>query len=318
MTDSDLTARTGPLGRVLRQAGGEQTLVALSSLAGADLTTLMLAVMRRRAAKLRAPDVLRQYRDDRFVAPADVAFPHLRAAEDRVLSALPSEFTTLAVAPVAPLGTHSAFARVDQNNVISTVRGSEVAADPTNALALEAALRRQHLLAHDRRSRAVVRLAALQRVVRAQQFGGPATFAHFTLLGVVSAGRDTGSLTFERAQAVEHLRLATNVMHAFGARTEIRLTALDPRMAPLADAVRDDLAGRPDVDVVDDPDRESGRGYYSGLCFKVYGALGGQQFEIGDGGFVDWTQALLGNRKERLLISGIGVDRLAVLTAADP
>jgi len=33
---------------------------------------------------------------------------------------------------------------------------------------------------------------------------------------------------------------------------------------------------------------------------------------IADGGFVDWTQRLTGNRKERLLISGFGVDRLAI------
>ena len=31
---------------------------------------------------------------------------------------------------------------------------------------------------------------------------------------------------------------------------------------------------------------------------------------FGDGGFTDWTAQLLGNRKERLLISGYGVERL--------
>jgi hypothetical protein len=29
--------------------------------------------------------------------------------------------------------------------------------------------------------------------------------------------------------------------------------------------------------------------------------------EIADGGFVDWTQKLLGNNKERLLISALGL-----------
>jgi hypothetical protein len=32
--------------------------------------------------------------------------------------------------------------------------------------------------------------------------------------------------------------------------------------------------------------------------------------EIADGGFVDWTQQLLGNRKERFLISGFGLELL--------
>ena len=30
--------------------------------------------------------------------------------------------------------------------------------------------------------------------------------------------------------------------------------------------------------------------------------------ELVDGGFVDWTQKLLGNKKERLLITGTGID----------
>jgi hypothetical protein len=71
------------------------------------------------------------------------------------------------------------------------------------------------------------------------------------------------------------------------------------------------LAGTPGVDVLDDPDRTTGRGYYTGLCYKVYAAIAGQRLEIADGGFVDWTQQLTGNRKERLLVGGFGVDRLA-------
>lgn len=40
--------------------------------------------------------------------------------------------------------------------------------------------------------------------------------------------------------------------------------------------------------------------YYQGVNFKIYV----KDVEIGDGGFVDWTRKLLGNKKERLLISG--------------
>jgi hypothetical protein len=34
--------------------------------------------------------------------------------------------------------------------------------------------------------------------------------------------------------------------------------------------------------------------------------------ELGDGGSTDWTARLLGSRKERLLISGYGIDRIAL------
>jgi hypothetical protein len=65
-------------------------------------------------------------------------------------------------------------------------------------------------------------------------------------------------------------------------------------------------AALPQASITEDPSRQSGRGYYVGLCFKVH--AGGR--EVGDGGFTDWTAQLLGNRKERQLISGYGVDRL--------
>lgn len=39
-------------------------------------------------------------------------------------------------------------------------------------------------------------------------------------------------------------------------------------------------------------------------------AFCGEEQEIADGGWVDWTQKLLENRKERLLISGVGLEWL--------
>ena len=60
-----------------------------------------------------------------------------------------------------------------------------------------------------------------------------------------------------------------------------------------------------------DTDRESGRGYYVGACFRVYASNGaGEEFELVDGGLTTWTQQLLSNAKERLLVSGLGVDLL--------
>lgn len=274
----------GVLARVLRSVGGEEVLDRLAGLPSSDLTSLLLAVARRRAGALSGPDVLRQYRSDRFVAPSPVPFAVLRAAEDRLLAALPPTFSVLGLAPLAPLGTCSAVAELDQNNVVSTMRGTEVAADPTNALALEAALRRQA-------GSSDVRLAAVQRVVRAQMFSGAGRFAHFTLFAAVTAGRDRGSLAFEIESFAEHVAF----LRAACGDVEFRVTVLDPRF----EAVRGDLPA--------DPSRRTG--YYKGLCFKVFR----DGVEIGDGGFVDWTQRLTGNRKERLLISGVGVDRFATL-----
>jgi hypothetical protein len=312
--DLDQDAPANPaLYRVLERAGGQELLDLLADgLSGADLTTLLLELFRRRADRLSPAEVMRRYRGDRFVAPAPVSLVALRRAEDALLSALPDGFQTLVLAPVLPLAAHSAVATVDPRKVIATVRGSEVAADPTNALALEAALRRSQALAADPRSSQPVQLAASQRVVRAQHFDGPGRLAHFQLFGMVTAGRDTGNRSFEHQHLAEHLRFATRALAAAGAQhTQIRLTGLDDAAAPVIVQVRHELAGLPDVDVVEDPGRTSGRGYYTGLCFAIYAYIAGEELEIGDGGFVDWTQLLTGNRKERLLISGFGVDRLA-------
>lgn len=289
-----MTDPTSALDRVLRRAGGPEVLDVLAErLSGADLTTLLLEVTRRRARALSPADVLRRYGHDRFVAPAPIPFRRLRRAEDAVLSALPDDVEVLAPAPVAPLGTCSALGPVDQNNVVSTIRNSEVAADPTNALALEAAVRRRASA-----SPHPVRLAALQRVVRAQRFEGAAHYAHFTLFALVTAGRDTGDLAFERRHAAEHLAILADAVRACGIPDpEARVTVLDERFQRVA----------AELDATPDPGRESGRGYYTGLCYKIY--AGG--LEVGDGGFVDWTARLLGNRKERLLISALGIDRLA-------
>ncbi len=273
-------------------------------LSGADLTTLLLEVYRRRALDTAPTEVLRRYRTDRFVAPSGIPAFSLRRAEDALIAVLPPSFELLTLAPVTPLATHSSVATVDPRKVIATIRNSEVAADPTNALALEAAARRSAQLAAARRSTTPVHLAASQRVVRAQKFDGAGFSPHFQLFGLVSAGRDVGGLAFEREALTTHLRFAAE---AVGTGAEIRLTLLDPAFETVLDHVTAALAEVPGVRVVPDPDRESGRGYYAGLCFKVYA---GDDREIGDGGFTDWTARLLGNGKERLLISGYGVDRL--------
>jgi hypothetical protein len=48
------------------------------------------------------------------------------------------------------------------------------------------------------------------------------------------------------------------------------------------------------------------------VCFKVNAYDNGEFVEIGDGGFTDWTAKLTSNAKERLLISGYGLDRLVM------
>jgi hypothetical protein len=295
------------LGRVAREIGGMGLVDRLAALSGSDFTTVMLEVVRRRAARETPATVLRRYQHDRFVRPGGAPWRSARRAEDVLLGCLPPDIEVVPLAPLVPLGTHSALATVSQHKVVTAVRACEVAADPTNALALEAAVRRAS------GPQETVRLAAVQRVVRAQRF--PAGWsAHFALFAMVTAGRDRGSRLFEEAAIAEQLRFAVAALRAAGvARVQVALTPLSDAGERIAAATAATLATEP-AEIITDHDRAGGRGYYRDLCFKVNALVDGMPGEIGDGGFTDWTARLLANGKERLLIAGYGLDRLAAFT----
>jgi len=306
--DNNDSASTAALSRVLQAIGGVEVVERLAGLSGSDFTTVMLDVARRRAATQTPATVLRRYRSDRFAQPGGAPWRRLRRAEDALVAGLPAEFELLTLGPVVPLGAHSALGPVSQDKVITAMRACEVAADPTNALALEAAVRR---IAHRDEE---VRLAALQRVVRAQPI--PAGYlAHFTLLGLVTAGRDVGGHRFEREAVAEHVRaIAAGLAAVPFAGIQLALTPLTRTGATVAAAVEALLAAAP-AEVVLDHDRDAGRGYYRELCYKINVRVDGSWAEVGDGGFADWTARLAANSKERLLITGVGVDRVAALSS---
>jgi hypothetical protein len=305
------------LERVLSALDAPDLVERLTTVSGADMTTLMLEVARRRAAKRSPSDVLRAYESDRFVSPSPIDGRRLHDVEGALLRSLPPGIAPVELAPVLPFASHSALSSVPQNNVVSTIRGTEVSGDPTTGLALEAAVRRRELLRVDARSNVPVELAGCQRAVRAQPFHAPGSFTHFAIFALVSAGRNERGLPFERAAAVRHVLFHARGALAVGAESvEVHLSDLsdDGRDAPIVEEVRAALTDEPGVTVCDDPDRQHGRGYYPAFCFKLYARGRDATTEIGDGGFVNWTQLLLSDRKERLLTTGMSVDRLALMT----
>lgn len=305
------------IGRILREGAAPGMLDALvERLSPADLQTLMMAVYRRRAAAVTPAHLLRRYERDRFTALSPVDAGDLARLTLLAHECLTRHgFTGLAPAPVCPLGTASAVATVSQDKVVTTVRGTEVVSDVTNVLALECALRRRDLLRADARSRTRVRLGAVQRVLRAQPFG-PGMTPHFALLGLCTAGRDEGSFGFEVETLVEHVGVHLDVLRGLG-RVRVGFTDLTGgrRRTALRERVLDRLAPEhPGVAFGFDDGRVTGRGYYAGAAFGIdVTTPEGEVVNVGDGGFTTWTGALLGNAKERLLVSGLGVERLCGL-----
>lgn len=300
MTDD----RPRPADRVWRRLPDGARPLLEDGLPGADLRTLLLDVAAARAAAARPADVLAQWRRDRMVRPADVDPRRLWALEARLWAELPEEFAAVEPAPVAPLATAAALGGVSQQRVVTTTRLTEVVSDSSNVLAVEAADRRSGLPRD-----APVHVAAIQRQLRAQVFG-PGAAAHFRLLVLVSSARATGSAQTEAGLLVTHVRawqrlLGAAVPHR---RPRVALTVWDDGGAAerVADtvlpAVRDDV-----VPVVLDQARERGRSYYAGVGL---GIATDDQPELGDGGLTDWTARLLGDRKERCLVSCVSTERL--------
>jgi hypothetical protein len=122
-----------------------------------------------------------------------------------------------------------------------------------------------------------VRLCAAQRVVRAQPVEPPFS-PHFGLFALCTAARKGA----EDELLGEHVDFYTRYLE----RLSVGSMSVD--LSPRKPA------------------------YYSGATFGL--AIDGT--EIVEGGFVHWTQALLNDRKETLLVSGIGIDLLARIVGA--
>jgi hypothetical protein len=300
------------LRRIMQQLQNDDIIEGLASLPGADFNSLMLEVFNRRASKITPQQLLSQYRLSRFVKPAETDCLQFLNLQTATLSLLQEQkFQPVALSPLAPLGTCSVLGTVSQNKVVSAIRGLEVLADATNAIALH--------IAHTKQAGTTtgpLHYCAVSQHVRAQALSSEKFTAFFTIGCLVSEGIDTGSYTFECTSLVAHLRAWTMILHAL-----FNITALRYRLLPRGDYPRgfaehvkkhlDDQFPEIKIEL-----KESAgvNNYYKGVQFKIVIEVAGQELEICDGGFTDWPQKLLNNKKERMLISGFGLELLHKLT----
>ena len=305
---------SGIIRRIIRKAGIPELTEALGSkLTLSELQSLLLHIYHRRTSKLGAADLLRQYRDNRFACSARVSPGDVAKFDSLAYELLPPGFEPVELSPVAPLGASSVLGPVHQNNVMTTIRNTEVISDPTNVMALECALRRKN-----RESATEVKLCCSQRVLRTQVFSGPASFPHFRILSLCSAGRDSGSRTFEIASMAAHIDYYLRLISAaesIGYRaSDIRvvLIALSEQAVPAVDGgIREKLLKiHPGLPVEIELKPSDPGGYYSDMRFNLFAMNdAGEELFLVDGGPTDWTQKLLQNKKERLMTSGMGTER---------
>lgn len=218
----------GVLDRIARSAGvPELPDVLAERIPATDLTPLLLHAYRRRSARRSPADLMAQREHDATVAPAEVDARDLNAL-DRLAFDAADQFQALELAPVCPLGTNAVLGDIHQNNVLATIRNSEVVADPTAVQALECARRRRLGESH-------VRLCASHRVLRLQPFDVPGFTRHFRIFALASAGRAAPSYGFEVESVREHLAVYLRLFAALRAHgyrcDDIPVEVSDSRVA---------------------------------------------------------------------------------------
>ena len=309
--------------RILRTAQVPDLLEILTQrLSQSDLQSLLLEVYRRRADTLTPGHLFQQYEGNRFVHPAAVSPRQLLEFDRLAYSLLPSSFEVLELSPVCPLGTSSVVAPVHQDNAVTTIRNTEVCSDSTNVLALECARRRRESSRGKSYPEADTKLCASHRLLRPHLPDDPASFPHFRIFSLCTAGRDRGSYGFEVAALREHLEFYIQLLQSakqagfrLGA-VRTRLTVFDETRYPVLKAeVLEELSrSYSNVEFTLDQEQENAQGYYAEVRFQMYARdQTGAEYFLVDGGFTDWTQQLLSNHKERLLISGMGSERFVSL-----
>lgn len=295
-----------------RQIGEAAVERLATELAGAELQSVLLEVMQRRARRRLPKDVLAQYRRDPFCAPASVN-QRTSVAIDTQLLAATHEFEAIELSPVAPLGSSSVVALTHQHRVLSALRGTEVVSDPTNVLALECALRLRAEPA------AAVHLATTQRVLRAQPFNSklPGHAQHFRIFCLASGGQETKDHAFTIRTVELHVRSMLRALdlleregYYFGARRVEVLAAAARRAlgARVVEALGSIASAKP-----------LEHAYYSGgLRFQIWvTAPDGASVPLIDGGVFDWLAQLLSNRRAVFVATGAGAQLIAARFRAE-
>ena len=286
-----------------------------------DLQSSLLEVYRRLVKNRNPRAILSDYISNRFAHCAKCDPARLLEWDRVAFARLPKGFRAIELSPVCPLGTVSRISPISQDWTLTTIRNTEVVADATSVLALECALRRQHLTRSEPRNATPVQLACSHRVIRAQRYQNTKAPQHFRIFSLCSAGRDSGNLRFEQNALAEHIRFYLGSLKDFiGPEAALRVTVVDLSgdgryaqvVSTLLEKVKDEF-GNTNLGV------ETGQairtGYYGNLRFHIYATpANGHEVELVDGGDTDWTQKLLNNSKERLVTSGIGSERVCELT----
>lgn len=194
------------LDRIIRHNGIQKAFDILVNMSGSDFQSLHIEIYKKRASKFKPQKIMKQSLVSDLVTVAKIDQRDMLFFDTLAYSLLSKDFKGMALSPVAPLGINSVLSEVDQKNILSTSRNTEVVADPTTVLALNCAEERKKLLAKDKNNADLVKLATSHRSIRGQSFKKiPGFIPHFRTFTLATAGKDTGHEDFQKFAFWEHI-----------------------------------------------------------------------------------------------------------------
>lgn len=280
-----------------------------NKLSGSELNSLLLEVFEKRVMQETPSSLLEKYTKNKLVKPAQLDFLKFKEEELECCKIVAnSNFELIELSPVAQLGTSSVMATVNQKKVLTALRNTEVQSDPTNSIALHyASLKKNNEL-----SGKTYNFSNVSRVIRTQVFSNPNFTPHFPILCLISCGMDTGSFEFEKTEIHKHFAITQDVCKSvFGFNNLffeiIPCKGYDSNSPLISNSLSHIKNSGFDVRIAES---DSQNNYYYGMRIKAKIITDGVEYEIGDGGLLDWTQKLLANKKERMLTMGLGIQLL--------
>ena len=145
-------------------------LLLTEKLSNSDMQSLLIETFRNRSLNTTPSKVLNDYRDSRFYSPSEIPQDVFNRFDLLAYSLLSGDWHSLDLSPVTPLGTCTSISNLSQNRMLSTIRNSEVVADPTNTMALKAALMRKECLDNNAKSAQIINCCSSNRLLRDQSF----------------------------------------------------------------------------------------------------------------------------------------------------
>jgi hypothetical protein len=187
----------------------------LHQLTGTELNTVLLHLFQKITEDRNAADLNQSFQTSRFFKPSPVDPILYKMLETDLLRLVKTyDYAPIELSPLAPLGTCSVLGPVDQFNVVSALRNSEVVADATNVMALIIAENIMNGQSYP------LKYACTHRHTRSQALSSPAHTSHFGVLCLTTGGKDPGNFDFEINEFIEHIKIHHQILQSnFPGRT---------------------------------------------------------------------------------------------------